>query len=161
MVTPSMPASSRTDCCVSGSPRGDMQSTGQRPDWQRLSSIANRRAGPRTSARMTIPAPPPTGVSSTDRCRPMPNRRRSIVSSSQIPCASALPERDCPSVPGNASGRRVMTFAHQVAAWQLSFDSLLSAVNTSSRCWRFPTGFRRTGRHVSAAPSFKIHFGQQ
>ena len=57
-----------------------------------------------TSARMTMPAPPPAGVSSTLRCRSVAKSRICTVSSDQVPATSARPASDRPSGPGNISG---------------------------------------------------------
>src|SRR6056297_467307 len=59
------------------------------------------------SGRITMPAPPPAGVSSTFRWRPSPKVLRSTVSSRQSPWSSARPVSDWPSMPGKASGNRV------------------------------------------------------
>src|SRR6266851_7053560 len=67
-----------------------------------------------TSARSTMPGPPPAGVSSTLRCRPVAVSLMSRASSAQSPDASALPARLTPSGPGNISGNRVSTVARQV-----------------------------------------------
>ena len=50
-----------------------------------------------TSAFMTMPGPPPAGVSSTVRCLSVACARMSIVSSDQMPDASALPARLAPA----------------------------------------------------------------
>ena len=65
-------------------------------------------AGPRTSARMTSPGPPPLGVSSTFLCFPMPKSRRLIVDKVQTLCCKAFPVRLKARTPGNASGNKVM-----------------------------------------------------
>src|SRR6476659_1750443 len=70
-------------------------------------------AAPRTSARMTMPAPPPAGVSSTARCRPIPNSRMPTASSAHRPWLSASPASDAASGPGNSSGNSVSTVARQ------------------------------------------------
>ena len=54
-----------------------------------------------------MPAPPPAGVSSTLRWRPMPKSRRGMVRRFHNPCAKALPVSDRPRMPGKASGNRV------------------------------------------------------
>src|SRR6056297_3861455 len=73
-------------------------------------------ARPITSARSTMPAPPPAGVSSTLRCRPSPNSRRSMVSSDHSPSRSARPVRLSARTPGKACGSRVMTRAVHTCA---------------------------------------------
>src|SRR5262244_1356476 len=68
-----------------------------------------------TSARITMPGPPPNGVSSTERCLSRAKSRMSTVSSDQIPASSALPASEWPSGPGNISGKIVSTLARQPA----------------------------------------------
>ena len=65
------------------------------------------------SARITMPAPPPAGVSSTERCLSVAKSRMSTMSSAQMPSCRALPARLKPSGPGNISGNRVSTVARQ------------------------------------------------
>src|SRR3989338_5370936 len=84
---------------------------GQRRRSCDVPSAALVNAASSTSARSTMPAPPPAGVSSTFRCLPIPKGRRSIVSSAQSPMSSALPVSDRPSTPGKASGNSVMILA--------------------------------------------------
>eukprot|EP00521_Asterionellopsis_glacialis_P018889 CAMPEP_0195333560 /NCGR_PEP_ID=MMETSP0708-20121125/14165_1 /TAXON_ID=33640 /ORGANISM="Asterionellopsis glacialis, Strain CCMP134" /LENGTH=84 /DNA_ID=CAMNT_0040402971 /DNA_START=75 /DNA_END=329 /DNA_ORIENTATION=- len=60
-----------------------------------------------------MPAPPPAGVSSTLRCLPTPNWRRSTVSICHSPSCSALPVRLSPRTPGKAVGNKVMILAFQ------------------------------------------------
>src|SRR3990170_411981 len=67
-----------------------------------------------TSARITMPAPPPAGVSSTERCLSKAKSRMSMVESAHLPSASALPARLRPRGPGNISGKMVSTVARQV-----------------------------------------------
>src|SRR5690349_10234147 len=69
-----------------------------------------------TSARMTMPAPPPAGVSSTFLCGPWPKSRNCTVSSDQRPLLRPLPISEMPSVPGKTSGNSVMTEAANVMA---------------------------------------------
>ena len=52
-----------------------------------------------TSAFITMPGPPPAGVSSTVRCLSVACARMSTVSSDQMPAASALPARLCAERP--------------------------------------------------------------
>jgi hypothetical protein len=70
----------------------------------RLPSATLSRAAASTSARSTIPAPPPAGVSSTLRCLSVAKSRMWTVSSDQTPSSSARPARLRPSGPGNISG---------------------------------------------------------
>src|SRR6185312_9133239 len=67
-----------------------------------------------TSARITMPGPPPAGVSSTVRCLPRPCSRISRTSSDQRLFVSALPSNDTPRGPGNISGKSVRTVADQM-----------------------------------------------
>src|SRR6185312_2959333 len=67
-----------------------------------------------TSARITMPGPPPAGVSSTVRCLPRPWSRISRTSSDQRSFSSALPNSEIPSGPGNISGNKVRTVADQL-----------------------------------------------
>jgi len=57
-----------------------------------------------TSARITMPAPPPAGVSSTVRWRSAAKSRICTVSSDHVPASSALPASEWPRLPGNISG---------------------------------------------------------
>ena len=86
-IAPGPAASSRTRAWVSGSPRGR----------QRQHRAAHRAtlsiAAASTSARSTIPAPPPAGVSSTLRCLSVAKSRMLRVSSDHRPSASARPAR--------------------------------------------------------------------
>src|SRR4051794_6815361 len=66
-----------------------------------------------TSAFITMPGPPPAGVSSTVRWRSVAKFRMSTVSRDQRPLPSALPARLWPSGPGNMSGKMVSTLARQ------------------------------------------------
>src|SRR5690348_259169 len=67
-----------------------------------------------TSARITMPGPPPAGVSSTVRCLPRPCSRMSRTSSDQRFFSNALPKSEMPSGPGNISGKSVRTVADQL-----------------------------------------------
>ena len=60
---------------------------------------------------MTIPGPPPKGVSSTVRCLSRAKSRMSTVSSTHLPSDSACPASECASGPGNISGNSVMARA--------------------------------------------------
>src|SRR3954471_17355893 len=77
------------------------------------SCVAASSAASTTSGRITIPAPPPNGVSSTLLCLSVAKLRTSEVSSRHRPFSKALPARLCPSGPGNISGNRVSTRAVQ------------------------------------------------
>src|SRR5690349_7845781 len=83
------------------------------------SCVAASSAASTTSGRITIPAPPPNGVSSTVLCLSMAKLRMSEVSSRHRPFSKALPARLCPSGPGNISGKRVSTRAVQ-GRWLLT-----------------------------------------
>src|SRR5256885_3536674 len=67
-----------------------------------------------TSARITMPGPPPAGVSSTVRCLPRPWSRMSRTSSDHRPFSRALPSSEMPRGPGNISGKRVRIVADQL-----------------------------------------------
>src|SRR5689334_483868 len=82
------------------------------------SCVAASSAASTTSGRITLPAPPPNGVSSTVLCRSVAKLRMSEVSSRHSPFSKALPARLCPSGPGNISGKRVSTRAVQVDAFR-------------------------------------------
>src|SRR4030095_6115561 len=62
-----------------------------------------------TSGRITMPGPPPKGVSSTERCLSRAKSRMSTVSKAQAPASSAWPAIDWPSGPGNIWGNSVNT----------------------------------------------------
>src|ERR1700761_543217 len=67
-----------------------------------------------TSARITMPGPPPAGVSSTVRCLPRPWSRMSRTWSDQRFFSRPLPRSEMPSGPGNISGKSVRTVADQL-----------------------------------------------
>src|SRR5690242_5441965 len=79
-----------------------------------MSARAASMAAAAMSARITMPAPPPAGVSSTERCLSVAKSRMSMVASAHLPSPSALPARLEPSGPGNISGKMVRTVACQV-----------------------------------------------
>ena len=110
-TTPGPAASASTRACVSGAPRGESRRRGR-------SSVATASmARPSTSAFITMPGPPPAGVSSTVRCLSVAKVRISTTSSDQAPAARALPARLAPNGPGNMSGKMVRTLArHMVSA---------------------------------------------
>ena len=68
-----------------------------------------------TSAFITMPGPPPAGVSSTVPCLSMACARMSMASSDHRPALSARPARLTPSGPGNISGKIVSTVARHIA----------------------------------------------
>src|SRR6185437_8595647 len=107
---PGPPASVSTRLCVSGTPRGDINSRG------RASAAAASMARASTSAFITMPGPPPAGVSSTVRCLSAAKLRISTMSSDQAPAVSALPARLKPSGPGNISGKMLRTNARHISA---------------------------------------------
>src|SRR5690242_13298185 len=112
MSAPGPHASASTRACVNGAPRGLMSRRGRLSSGASAASIA--RAS--TSAFITMPGPPPAGVSSTVRWRSVAWVRMSCASSRQMPVASALPARLCPSGPGNISGKMGRTVAcHMVS----------------------------------------------
>src|SRR5581483_12439965 len=116
--TPGPAASSRTRAWRRGSPRGDRQMRGACG----FATLARSIAAAATSARMTMPAPPPAGVSSTVRCRPIPNSRISSVSNAHSPARSASPASETPSGPGNSCGKSVSTVARQMGCSKEDVD---------------------------------------
>src|SRR5271163_747847 len=108
-TTPGPTLSASTRAWVSGTPRGDIRSRG------RMSAAAASTARPSTSGFITMPGPPPAGVSSTERCLSMAKLRISTTSSAQAPDAKALPARLPPSGPGNMSGKMVRTLARHIS----------------------------------------------
>src|SRR5262245_39743429 len=116
MTAPSPRASSATRYCVRRVPRGLISRRGL------VSCGTESSARASTSAFMTMPGPPPAGVSSTVRCLSVACARMSTVSSDQTPDASALPARLCASGPGNISGKMVNTLArHMLSCPALRF----------------------------------------
>src|SRR6202167_4070735 len=107
-MPPGPAVSASTRACVSGAPRGDMSSRG------RASVAVASMARPSTSAFITMPGPPPAGVSSTLRCLSVAKLRISATSSAQAPAAKALPARLAPKGPGNISGNKVRTLARHI-----------------------------------------------
>src|ERR1700680_2013806 len=67
-----------------------------------------------TSARTTMPGPPPEGVSSPVRWRPTPWTRMSRTSRSQSRSCKALSISEAASGPGNNSGNSVRTVARHM-----------------------------------------------
>src|SRR5215470_4554656 len=78
--------------------------TGPRP-----SASAAATAASTTSGRITMPGPPPNGVSSTEWCLSRAKLRISTLSRAQMPDSSACPASDWPSGPGNIAGNSVKT----------------------------------------------------
>src|SRR5712664_2028123 len=110
---PGPAASSTIRDWVNGRPRGLISSLGR--FFGRSGAIsAASMASASTSARSTMPGPPPAGVSSTLRCRSVAESLMSRASRAQRPEASALPARLTPSGPGNISGNSVSTVACQI-----------------------------------------------
>src|ERR1700727_994200 len=105
---PDPAASSATRDWVNGRPRGLISNFGR----SEATSAASMAAA-NTSARNTMPGPPPAGVSSTLRWRSVAEARISRASSAHSPAESALPARLTPSGPGNISGNRVRTVVCQ------------------------------------------------
>src|SRR5258708_19665232 len=106
---PGPAASSLTRDWVNGRPRGLIKRRGR--SWE---ASAASIAAASTSARSTMPGPPPAGVSSTLRCRSVAESLMSRASSVHSPDASALPARLTPSGPGNISGNTVSTVPRQI-----------------------------------------------
>src|SRR3954465_4700962 len=96
----------------------------------RPSCVAASSAASTTSGRITIPAPPPNGVSSTVLCLSVAKLRMPELSSRHKPFSKALPARLCPSGPGNISGKRVSTRAVQGGRWLVTSLFLV----LSNRC---------------------------
>ncbi len=87
-----------------------------------------------TSAFITMPGPPPAGVSSTVRCLSVAALRMSIVSSDHRPPDQAPCRRGSnPSGPGNISGNIVRTLARHIVRSQslLLVDGSSSAITLS------------------------------
>src|SRR5690554_5774769 len=82
------------------------------PSGEALPRTASTAAAT-TSARITMPGPPPAGVSSTERCRSVAKSRISTASRVHFRVSSARPASDTPSGPGNISGKSVSTVADQ------------------------------------------------
>ena len=123
---PGPAASSTTRDWVNGRPRGLISRRG------RSGAIsAASMASASTSARSTMPGPPPAGVSSTLRWRSVAEARISRASSAHRPDASALPARLTPSGPGNISGNRVSTVARQVLASNVLVSEVMAFLGAS------------------------------
>ena len=92
------------------------------------------------STRITIPAPPPYGVSSTDLWRPSPKSRRSWMRMVARPCSWMRPGMLCDSGPSIMAGKsvrtsisRVMTPAPADPAAAASGSAAHAAVRTMPR----------------------------
>src|SRR3954470_12184832 len=99
-------ASSRATAWVNGCPDGVVKTT-VAPSTS-PSPRSSSSASPHGSGFITMPAPPPYGVSSTERCRSCVQSRRSCTAISTSPDARALPVRETSSVE-NQSGKIVTT----------------------------------------------------
>src|SRR5262245_64672077 len=110
MTAPGPLASATTRPWVSGTPRALMIRRGRGSPAGATASTA--RAS--TSGRITMPGPPPAGVSSTERCLSVACARMATASSVHRPAASALPARLKPSGPGNISGKMVRMVARHM-----------------------------------------------
>ena len=114
MTAPSPLASWATRACVSGAPRALIKRRGRGSGGMLLSARLSRALAS-TSAFITMPGPPPAGVSSTVPCLSSACARMSIASSDHSPAFSAFPARLMPSGPGNISGNMVRTDARHMA----------------------------------------------
>ena len=79
------------------------------PSRRRASSAAATGSG-----RRIIPAPPPYGASSTERCRPRPHSRRSWMRIAARPCSWIRPGMLSASGPSNIAGNSVRTSISRV-----------------------------------------------
>src|ERR1700733_1977182 len=148
-TTPGPWLSASTRAWVSCVPRGESRQRG-RESWAISGTVASM-ARPSTSAFITMPGPPPAGVSSTLRCLSVAEFRISATSSDQTPAAKALPARLAPSGPGNISGKIVSTLARHISiALYRRHDDDLACGNVDRRHvglverqqFRFVAGFR-------------------
>src|SRR5688500_4120081 len=96
-------ASSRASGSLRRSPAGSIRTT-VAPAARSGSTAANSGSG-----RITMPAPPPYGESSTERCRPRPCSRRSWTPNATSPDSAARPTIEVPSGPAMRSGKMVTT----------------------------------------------------
>src|SRR5689334_13051367 len=96
-----LPASSRAMAWVNRSPEGlGTSRVGTAAGRSRAARPVARtasRASLHGSGRITIPAPPPAGASSTVRCRSWVKSRRSWTARSSMPLRRALPIRESSS----------------------------------------------------------------
>src|SRR5579859_434832 len=107
-------------------------------------------AASRTSGRITMPAPPPNGLSSTVRCLSVAYPRMSTASIVQIPSARPRPASEWPSGPGNISGNRVSTMADHTGFRSVSDRTLILVffdLGQFRRVDHDPSGFDVDHRH--------------
>src|SRR5256886_6573535 len=114
MMSPGSWASSPASRWSSRSPQGSMRMTG--PGFVDRSDSTASITG---SGFMTIPGPPPNGMSSTCRWRSCVCSRRSCARSSTRPLSMARPITPCPKTGPNIAGKMVTTS---------NFISLVSSV---------------------------------
>src|ERR1700726_1079278 len=142
----------RTRDWVNGRPRGLIKRRGRSFGFSGSASAASI-ATASTSARKTMPGPPPAGVSSTLRWRSVAESRMSRASSAHRPEASALPARLRPSGPGNISGNKVSTVARQIVALAVMLLPLrhncreIEPLHQGRRLDRLPEVRELVGRH--------------
>src|SRR5690606_37687932 len=109
---------SRAVACVNTSPAGDgkmMVGVSAAPEsWSSTS--------PQGSGFMTMPAPPPYGVSSTVRCRSCVQSRRSWTFRSRRPVSRALPSSDSVS-PSKYDGKIETTSTRMVRGFSVGARS--------------------------------------
>src|ERR1700722_6314022 len=127
---PGPAASSAPRAGGKGPPRGLL---GSRARAEATSAASMAAAS--TSARNTMPGPPPAGVSSTLRWRSVAEARISRASNAHNPDASALPARLTPSGPGNISGNRVRTVARQIVALEVMPSNGASGRSRQPETW--------------------------
>src|SRR5438034_1470098 len=104
MMSPGSWASSPASRWSSRSPQGSMRMTG--PGFVARSDSTASITG---SGFMTIPGPPPNGISSTCRWRSCVCSRRSCARSSTRPLSMARPITPCPKTGPNIAGKMVTT----------------------------------------------------
>src|SRR5689334_3441723 len=104
MISPGSLDSSTAMFWSRTSPQGSMSTTG--PEFlARIDSTASITG----SGFITIPGPPPNGMSSTWRCRSWVCSRRSCASSSSFPRSTARPITPCWNTGPNMPGKMVTT----------------------------------------------------
>src|SRR5215470_2107908 len=91
------------------------------------------RASPHGTGLMTIPGPPPKGVSSTLRCTSWAQFRRSCTANSIRPRSAALPSRETPSGL-KYPGKIVMMSTFTASARNLALGTALPQVKEAG--WR-------------------------
>src|SRR5690242_12712829 len=102
MIRPGSVASSAASCWSSLSPHGSMSTTGPRFE-ARIASTASITG----SGFMTIPGPPPNGMSSTCRWRSCVKSRRSCAEKPITPRSMARPITPCLKTGPNIAGKIV------------------------------------------------------